>query len=53
MKFRVTVPVPKLRVGWRVVLIAAAWIVGGGVLVGGAFGFGFGFKNGQGDAAIT
>jgi serine/threonine-protein kinase len=41
MKFRVTLPLPKLNFAWRSVLIVAAWIVGGGALVGGAFGLSF------------
>ena len=41
MKFRVTVPIRSLRIRWRPVLIATGWIVGGAVLVGGAFGLSF------------
>lgn len=41
MKFRITVPRPNLTIAWRSVLIVGAWIVGGGALVGGAFGLSF------------
>ena len=44
MKLRITIARPTLRGGWRPVLIAAAWILGGAMLVGGAFGLSFYFS---------
>jgi len=44
VKFRVTLARPTLRGGWRALLIATAWVVGGAVIVGGAFGVSFYFS---------
>jgi serine/threonine-protein kinase len=41
MRFRITLPVPSLRVEWRPLLVAVAWFAGAATLVGLAFGLSF------------
>ena len=41
MKVRIILTRPTLRGGWRPLLIATGWVVGGAVIVGGAFGLSF------------